>query len=56
MNLVIVYSSLMLECMYTCVVPVTGGLVNQTAGIRLVTGTYIVIIHLSMSELVVQRI
>ena len=24
---------------YTCVVPETGGLVNQTAGIRLVTGT-----------------
>ena len=35
---------------YTCVVPETGGVVNQTAGIRLVTGT---IVHLSMSELVV---
>ena len=38
---------------YTCVVPVTGGSVNQTAGIRLVTGTYVVIVCLSMSELVV---
>ena len=28
---------------YTCVVPVTDGSVNQTAGIRLVTGTYFVI-------------
>ena len=27
---------------YTCVVPVTGSSVNQTAGIRLVSGTYIV--------------
>ena len=35
---------------YTCVVPETGGSVNQAAGIRLVTGT---IVHLSMSELVV---
>ena len=26
---------------YTCVVPETGGSVNQTAGIRLVTGTYV---------------
>ena len=28
---------------YTCVVPETDGSVNQTAGIRLVTGTYFVI-------------
>ena len=27
---------------YTCVVPETGGSMNQTAGIRLVTGTYAV--------------
>ena len=26
---------------YTCVVPETGGSVNQTAGIRLVTGTFL---------------
>ena len=38
---------------YTCVVPVTNGSVNQTARIRLVTGTYVIIAHLSMSELVV---
>ena len=31
---------------YTCVVPVTNGSVNQTAGIRLVAGTCVVIIHL----------
>ena len=28
---------------YTCVVPETGGVVNQTAGIRLVTGTFLVV-------------
>ena len=39
---------------YTCVVPETGSLVIQTAGIRLVTGTYMVIVYLSMSELVVK--
>ena len=33
---------------YTCVVPETGSSVIQTAGIRLVTGTYVVIVHLSM--------
>ena len=33
---------------YTCVVPVTGGSVNQTAEIRLVTGTD-VIVYLSVS-------
>ena len=38
---------------YTCVVPVTNGSVNQTAGIQLVTGTYVVIVYLSMSKLVV---
>ena len=38
---------------YTCVVPVTGGSVNQTAGIRLVTGIYIVLINLSVSKLAV---
>ena len=38
---------------YTCVIPEIDGLVNQTAGIRLVTGTYMVIVHLSMFELVV---
>ena len=35
---------------YTCVVPETGGSVIQTAGIQLVTGTYV---HLSMSEQIV---
>ena len=39
---------------YTCVVPETNSLMNQTAGIRLVTGIYIVVtLHLFMSELVV---
>ena len=38
---------------YICVVPETGGLVNQTAGIRLVKGTYVVIVHLSISEQIV---
>ena len=28
---------------YTCVVPITNGSLNQTAGIRLVAGTYLVI-------------
>ena len=36
---------------YTCVVPETGGSVNQTAGIQLVTGTYRLhsLVHLSVA-------
>ena len=33
---------------YTCVVPETGGSVNQTAGIRLVTGTYIIVMNMEV--------
>ena len=33
---------------FTCVVPETGGSVYQTAGIRLVTGTYIIVMNMEV--------